>query len=90
MWKPVSLKEFIPDLPQLLARPIADAPTLTGPAYYERLLFTILDLFRRQQTPMLLLVEDLHWTQESLIWLKTLSQIGQRIVSPHCGHLPRR
>ncbi len=69
------LKEFIPDLPQLLARPIAAAPTLTGPAYYERLLFTVLDLFRRQQTPVLLLVEDLHWTQESLIWLKSLNQL---------------
>ena len=73
------LKEFIPDLPQLLARAIPDAPTLTGSAYYERLLFTILAVFRRQQTPMLLLVEDLHWTQESLIWLKTLSQMVKRL-----------
>ncbi|MEZ4591176.1 MAG: tetratricopeptide repeat protein [Chloroflexota bacterium] len=73
------LKEFIPDLPQLLARTIPDASTLTGSAYYERLLFTILAVFRRQQTPVLLLVEDLHWTQESLIWLKTLSQLVKRL-----------
>ena len=71
------LKDFIPDIHHLLAHPVANAPTLIGPAYHERLLFTILDLFRRQQTPMLFLAEDLHWTQESLIWLKFLSQFAK-------------
>ncbi len=71
------LKDFVPDIHHLLAHPVADAPLLTGPAYHERLIFTILDLFRRQQTPMLFLAEDLHWTQESLNWLKFLSQFAK-------------
>ncbi len=55
------LKTVLPEIETLLARPIPDAPTLTGRAYIERLANTLIDLLRRSDQSVLLLVEDIHW-----------------------------
>lgn len=61
------LHPIIPDLPRLLEHPIPAAPALEAKAAQTRLLLTIVDLLQRaaQQQPLLLLLEDLHWVDES-------------------------
>lgn len=66
------LKALVPDIADLIGRPVADAPELTAAGQQQRLALAITDLFRRQPRPVLLLLEDLHWTSESLELLKTL------------------
>ncbi|MEZ4513682.1 MAG: AAA family ATPase [Chloroflexota bacterium] len=60
------LKEIAPNLPQILQRSIPDAPVLEGSAGKERFIFTMVSLLQRQTQPILLLLEDLHWVNESL------------------------
>jgi predicted ATPase len=68
------LKSLVPDLPDLLGREVPDAPKLDPQATQDRLLMVIEDLFHRQSQPTLILLEDLHWMQESLIVLARLSR----------------
>lgn len=70
------LKDIVPDIEQLLGRPIPNTPTLLGVAYQSRLTLAVLNLFRRQRQPVLLLAEDLHWSDESLDMLNRLSEIA--------------
>ncbi|NDJ85358.1 MAG: tetratricopeptide repeat protein [Chloroflexi bacterium] len=65
------LKE-IPDIDILLDRDIPPAPTLEGKAGQQRLQLTIVDVLKRQSESLLILLEDLHWTSESLEPLKVL------------------
>ncbi|HEX2620733.1 MAG TPA: tetratricopeptide repeat protein, partial [Phototrophicaceae bacterium] len=60
------LKTLVPDMDTLLRRIIPDAPAMEGESGQQRLLLTIADLFRRQKRPLLLVLEDLQWTNESL------------------------
>ncbi|MCP4287346.1 MAG: tetratricopeptide repeat protein [Gammaproteobacteria bacterium] len=53
---------------------------MTGAAYQQRLIGTIVDLFRELPQPVLLILEDLQWTGESLVVLQHL----QRLIE----HLP--
>jgi tetratricopeptide (TPR) repeat protein len=69
------LKDIVPDIAALLERPIPDAPMLEGSAYRQRLLMTITALFQRQSEPLLLILEDLQWTDESLDVLKALNAV---------------
>lgn len=66
------LKQIIPDLPELLARDIPDAPPLEGKAGQERLLNAIASLFQKYGAPLMLIMEDLQWTIESIDVLKHL------------------
>ncbi|MFN8530570.1 MAG: tetratricopeptide repeat protein [Anaerolineae bacterium] len=66
------LKTIVPDIAILLGRPIADAPELSGSAGQERLTLSIIDVFRRFGGPLLLLLEDLQWSDESLNPIKRL------------------
>lgn len=69
------LCELIPDIADLLKRDIPPVPTLLqGDATRKRLINAILNLFAKQKKPILLLLEDLHWTIESLEILKQLNQ----------------
>jgi tetratricopeptide (TPR) repeat protein len=54
------LKELVPDLPELLGRPVPDS-TVHASAMRGRLVGAIESLFRRQPQTTLVLVEDLHW-----------------------------
>ncbi len=66
------LKEIVPDIELLLARPIPDAPAMPGEVGQRRLALMIVELFRQQTQPVLLILEDLQWADESLVVLKTL------------------
>lgn len=68
------ISELVPDIHTLAGIPLEDAPDLTDIARQQRLIFTIADLFQRAAavTPILLIVEDLQWLQESLDILSEL------------------
>lgn len=66
------LQEVAPSVGRLLGKAVASAPKLDGPENKQRLAFTLTAVLRRQQQPTLLLLDDLHWAQESLALLKQL------------------
>ncbi|MEM7344050.1 MAG: protein kinase, partial [Chloroflexota bacterium] len=72
------LREVTPKISQLLGYTVSPAPELTGSAAQQRLVLTLIDLLKRQQRPILLLLEDLQWAEESLHPLKQiLGQLAQ-------------
>lgn len=66
------LKQLVPDIDDLLERPIPEVAELEGQAGQQRLLQTILGVFRRQTQPIVLILEDLQWVVESLDVLRPL------------------
>lgn len=73
------LKEILPDISSLVGREIPDAPVLEGKARQQRLNLAIIDLFRKQKQPTLLLLEDLHWAGISLQPLKMLVESSKQL-----------
>lgn len=73
------LKSLVPDIERLLRRTVPDAPLLDPTLVQNRLLLVIESIFRRQARPIVLLIGDLHWAQDSLIVLKMLNQIVSRL-----------
>lgn len=69
------LKEVVPDIERLLERPVADMPKLTGAAGHERLGLTLVNLLKRQAEPVVLLLEDLQWSTESLLLLQRCNRL---------------
>jgi serine/threonine protein kinase len=78
------LKEILPDISTLLGRNVPDAPQLDGKAAQQRLVQTIADVFKRQTQPILLLLEDLQWTSESL---EALKQLNLWLMGKSCAKL---
>jgi tetratricopeptide (TPR) repeat protein len=68
------LLPLVPDIGALLGRQVAPAPVLDEQAAQTRLLTTIAALFHQQRQPILLLLEDLHWSDESLLLLPYLAR----------------
>lgn len=66
------LKEIVPEINTLLDREVPDAPQLPSDTAQRRLATTLADVFRKQHHPTLLILEDLQWSDETL--LKTLLQ----------------
>lgn len=66
------LKPLIPDIEALLGRSVADPPELPGRVGLQRMSRAIVDLIRSQHKPLLLLLEDLHESKESLVPLGEL------------------
>ncbi len=66
------LKEIVPDIGALLGREVVDVPALPGDDGRQRLDSTIVEVFKRQTTPMLVLFEDLQWSSVSLEPLRLL------------------
>lgn len=60
------LKDIVPNIDQILRRDIPDVPSLTGAAHQQRLLLTMTGIIKRQPSPLLILLEDLQWADESL------------------------
>ena len=60
------LKEIVPDIELLLDRPVATVSPLQGTNHLHRLVYSVIDLLRHPQVPVLLIFEDLQWTTESL------------------------
>lgn len=69
------LKPLVVNIGQLLERSIADAPEMNGVSAQKRLSMTIADLLRRQTIPIVLLLEDLQWADESVMLLKEINPL---------------
>lgn len=76
------LKALVPDIDDLLGRPIPSAPPLSADAEQERLIFTLLQVFRQQTKPLVLLLDDLQWAAESQIALTRICELAphQRLL----------
>ncbi|MEM7531570.1 MAG: BREX system ATP-binding domain-containing protein [Chloroflexota bacterium] len=68
------LLPVVPDVAQLLGRPVKPAPSLAPEAAQIRLFSTIAKLFEQVQQPIFLLLEDIHWADESLLVLPYLTR----------------
>src|SRR5262249_30122061 len=74
------LKPFVPDISDLLGRPIPDAPPLQTQAAQSRLFALVVELFRRQEQPVVVMLEDLQWAgSESLALLASLSEAANSL-----------
>ena len=60
------LKAIVPDIERLIQRAIPNAPEIEAQSAQTRLLTIIEDLFRRQDSLTLVILEDLHWSGPSL------------------------
>jgi len=66
------LKDIVSDIEQLLEYETIKPPNLSGKAHQERIVVTIVNLILAVKQPLVLLLEDLQWTGESLTVLKQL------------------
>lgn len=73
------LKDIVPDIGNLLGRDVPTAPELPGKAGQQRLALTIVDVFKRQPQPVLLILEDLQWATESLEFIRTLNRFVEEL-----------
>ncbi len=73
------LKEIVPDIGNLLNREVGDAPELTGGAAGQRLVLTLVDLLKHQTQPLVLLLEDLQWAEESLAPVKQILTVREQL-----------
>jgi serine/threonine protein kinase len=75
------LKDIVPDIGDLLGNNVVDAPQLTGAEYQNRLVFTIMNLFKRCQQPIVILLEDLQWATDGLLLFQNMAQTWQQLHS---------
>lgn len=76
------LKAIVPDMAQLLGRPVPDAPPLELPAAQARLFTVVKEVVGRiaGSRPLLLIVEDLQWARaESMALLAWLSSLAAEL-----------
>jgi predicted ATPase/tRNA A-37 threonylcarbamoyl transferase component Bud32 len=74
------LLPLVPDAPRLVDRPVPSAPALDAQAAQVRLFTTLTRLVWQAAThaSLLLVLEDLHWAQESLLPLPYLTRLVQQ------------
>lgn len=70
------LKPLVPDIGDLIGQYVPDAPPVDPSAAQTRFLLLVEDIFRRQQQPVVLLLEDLQWGGQSLTVLERLSRFA--------------
>ncbi len=70
------LKALVPEIDRLVGYPVPPAPALEPELTDVRLLTTIKELFTRQEQPVLLLLEDLHWANACLPTLRELYSLA--------------
>ncbi|MBX3066181.1 MAG: protein kinase [Anaerolineae bacterium] len=68
------LRQLVPDIDTLLERTVSPLPGISGFADRQHLILTVIDIFRRQEQPIVLIFEDLQWFYESLDPLRWLSE----------------
>jgi serine/threonine protein kinase/tetratricopeptide (TPR) repeat protein len=74
------LRDIAPDLESLLGRPAVPPPARSPQAAKVRLHSTVEALFRRQTTPLVVLLEDLQWAEmESLELLERLYSVVSQL-----------
>lgn len=71
------LKPLIPDLERLLGRAVNDPPEIDVTSIQPRLLSAIETLFTNSKHLVVLLLEDLHWADDSVFLLKRLNDLAQ-------------
>ena len=69
------LKEIVNDIERLLNRDVNDPESLDGDKHRERMQASILNLFNDIHFPLLLILEDIQWEQNSIDTLNRLSTI---------------
>lgn len=75
------LRDIIPDIETLLEREIPVLPPQPDSAQkYSRLFLTILNVFKRQQQPIVLLLEDLHWVEDTVELIRLFSQAAPELA----------
>ncbi len=74
-----ALKPIIPDIETLIGRKTSKVVHGTSEQEQDRLIQTIVNLIRKQKQPLVLLLEDLQWAQESLEPLKRLNRIVENL-----------
>ncbi len=86
------VKPLAPDIPELVGRSIPDAPDLEGEAARQRLHLTLAEICRqaaRACSPLVLLLEDLHWASAGLEPLKVLARgladLPLLVVGAYCS-----
>ena len=74
------LKNFIPDIANLVEYNVVDAPPLDPQAMQNRLIAIVSALLNRQTQPILILLEDIHWAgSESLVLLDRLNRLTHNL-----------
>lgn len=73
------LKEIVPEISTLLERDIPEVAELSGAVWRQRLDLTIVDLIKRQRDPLVIILEDLQWADESLSPLQQLLQVNNQL-----------
>jgi tetratricopeptide (TPR) repeat protein len=92
------LKTLVPNLDILLERSIQPAPSLDAQSMQQEIVSLVVSMFKRQQQPVVLLLEDLQWVNQSLQILETLLQIADTLPlmiigtyrDDHAPHLAQR
>lgn len=69
------LKSIVPDIENLLGRPIPNPPQLDGSAARQRIHSTVTNLFDLKDEWVLLILEDLQWDENSLDILMQLNRV---------------
>ncbi len=64
------LRQIIPNIGQIIDQTVVEPPKISEDASQQRLIYTIIDLLKRQKQPTLLLLEDLQWAESSLLPLQ--------------------
>jgi tetratricopeptide (TPR) repeat protein len=67
------LKDIVPEIEKLLGFSVPYASRLDGAAQNERLTLTIIEVLKRSNDPVLLLLEDLHWVSNGFEVLRQLA-----------------
>ncbi|MBC7812242.1 MAG: AAA family ATPase [Burkholderiales bacterium] len=74
------LKMLVPQISSLIGRDVPDPPRLEPQEVQTRLATIIKDVFQRQQQPIVVILEDLHWARhESLAVLVRLIGVAQTL-----------
>ena len=71
------LKPLVPDIDRLIGRAVGDSPEIDSQSLQLRLLGVIEALFRASTRPILLLLEDVQWADDSLVLLKRLNELAR-------------
>ena len=66
------LKEIVPDIEKLLGRDVPDIPSVPGTDSGQKLMSVIVDLIKRSEQTLVILLEDLQWAEASLVLIKQL------------------
>lgn len=74
------LKELVPDIASLLERDVPDLAPLEPQANRDRLMAALLERLTALESPVLMMLEDLHWAHEELDLL--------RLMLPHLEKMP--